>query len=87
MLDYVDHPPPNASLITIGATGPDGVTLVTGDPGSVPPLVHVIVATVEYGDAVAVRSAMPLYSASWRAKIRGILGGKLITSLTFSLNT
>ena len=44
-------------MITIGAPGPDGVTLVTGDPGSVPPLVHVIVATVEYGNPVAVRSA------------------------------
>ena len=57
VLDYVDRPPPIASLITIGAPGPDGVTLVTGDPGSVPPLVHVIVATLEYGDPVAVRSA------------------------------
>ena len=57
MLDYVDRPPPIASLITIGATGPDGVTLVTGAPGSVPSLVYVMVATVEYGNAVTVSSA------------------------------
>ena len=57
MLDYVDHPPPIASLITIGAPGPDGVTPVTGAPGSVPPLVYVMVATVEYGNAVTVSSA------------------------------
>jgi len=57
VLDYVDHPPPIVSLITIGAPGPDGVTLVTGALGSVPPLVYVMVATVEYGDAVTVSSA------------------------------
>ena len=57
VLDYVDHPPPIASLITIGAPGPDGVTPVTGAPGSVPPLVYVMVATVEYGNAVTVSSA------------------------------
>ena len=56
MLDYVDHPPPIASLITIGVPGPDGVTLVTGAPESVPPLVYTMVATVEYGDAVTVSS-------------------------------
>ena len=44
-------------MITIGAPGPDGVTLVTGAPGSVPPLVYVMVATVEYGDPVTVSSA------------------------------
>ena len=44
-------------MITIGAPGPDGVTLVTGAPGSVPPLVYVMVATVEYGNAVTVSSA------------------------------
>ena len=57
MLDYVDRPPPIASLITMGAPGPDGVTLVTGAPGSVPPLVYVMVATVEFGNAVTVSSA------------------------------
>ena len=57
MLDYVDRPPPNTSLITIGPPGPDGVTLVTGAPGTVPSLVYVMVATVEYGNAVTVSSA------------------------------
>lgn len=56
MLDYVDRPPPIASLITIGTPGPDGVTRVTGAPGAVPSSVDVMVATVEYGDAAAVRS-------------------------------
>ena len=44
-------------MITIGAPGPDGVTLVTGAPGSVPPLVIVVVAPVEYTHGVAVDSA------------------------------
>ena len=57
VLDYVDRPPPIASLITIGSPRPDGVTLVTGDPGSVPPLVLVSVATTEYADEVTVTSA------------------------------
>ena len=57
VLDYVDRPPPDASLIAIGVPGPDGVTLVTGDPGSVPPSVIVVAATVEYADPVTVRSA------------------------------
>ena len=57
VLDYVDRPPPIASLITIGSPGPDGVTLVTGHPGSVPPLVLVSVATTEYADEVTVTSA------------------------------
>ena len=44
-------------MITIGAPEPDGVTLVTGAPGSVPSLVYVMVATVEYGNVVTVSSA------------------------------
>ncbi len=44
-------------MITIGAPGPDGVTLVTGGPGSVPSLVFVAVATVEYAHGVTVASA------------------------------
>ena len=57
VLDYVDRPPPIASLITIGSPGPDGMTLVTGDPGSVPPLVLVSVATTEYANEISVTSA------------------------------
>ena len=57
VLEYAEHPLANASLITIGAPGLDGVTLVTGGPGSVPPLVFVAVATVEYAHGVTVASA------------------------------
>ena len=56
VLEYAEHPLPNASLITIGAPGPDGVTLVTGGPGSVPPLVYVAVDTLEYAHGVIVAS-------------------------------
>ena len=56
VLDYVDRPPPIASLITIGKPGPDGTTMVTGDKGSLPPLVQVMVTTVEYADAVGLLS-------------------------------
>ena len=57
VLDYVDRPPPIASLITIGTPGPDGMTEVTGAPGAVPGSVDVMVATVEYSDAAFVVSA------------------------------
>ena len=57
IVDYVDHPPPLASLITIGAPGSDGATLVTGSPGAVPPDIFVAVDTVEYFDGVIVPSA------------------------------
>ncbi len=57
VLEYVDRPPPIASLITIGAPGTDGATTVTGAPGAVPGPVDVMVVTVEYSDPAFVVSA------------------------------
>ena len=57
VLEYVDRPPPIASLITIGAPGTDGATTVTGAPGAVPGSVDVMVVTVEYSDPAFVVSA------------------------------
>ena len=57
VLEYVDRPPPIASLITIGTPGTDGTTTVTGGPGTVPGSVDVMVVTEEYSDPAFVVSA------------------------------
>ena len=56
LLDYVDRPPPIASLITIGTPGVDGVTQVTGAAGSVPGSVNVMVTTLDYAQGEFVRA-------------------------------
>ena len=56
VLDYVDRPPPIASLITIGTPGSDGVTQVTGAAGSVPGSVNVMVTTLDYAQGEIVRA-------------------------------
>ena len=48
VMDIVDHPPPIASLITVGTPAPDGTTTLSGAPGAVPPGVRVLVASLAY---------------------------------------
>lgn len=47
VMDIVDHPPPIAALITMGAD-PDGATIVSGAAGAVPPGVRVLVASLAW---------------------------------------
>ena len=56
VMDIVDHPPPIASLITVGTPAPDGTTTVFGAPGAVPAQAVVLVASLAYADPDFVRA-------------------------------
>lgn len=74
VFDLIDRPPPIASLISISKPASDGITEVKGEPGAVPGLTDVMVATVEYANAVFVRSAL---NGSFAATIKSAPGATI----------
>jgi hypothetical protein len=56
VLDIIDHPPPIASLITVGIPAPDGTTTVSGAADAVPSLALVLVASLSYSDPAFVKA-------------------------------
>ena len=56
VMDIVDHPPPIASLITVGTPAADGTTTVSGTSGAVPPEAVVLVASLAFAEPNFVRA-------------------------------